>query len=436
MFGLARDRFAGLRRRLQLLVSGRIRVDILLQRLLPPDAVGRRVDCWSLSSSDQDSGQGAFVYRYLRRRHEIAILGFCALGALALIEFRLARDYLGAVAHPSLVLRGTSLPLEAIAVPLFLLVATIQLASNSFGEDVQTRLRSYVYCLAILSLALFLWIGIDALPVRRLPVQYWIAGVCAVFAFGASAVDQHASLSQSARCFLTDSWLFVRRQVVPLLAVVGVGLLLARPGATSQRPRPPMGPEFETWYAQQPRLPFPGRINGDKVLIVKFIDYQCPACRAAERYYEPLFRELLAAHPDRVEVITYDFPLNSACNRFISMAEHPAACESAVAVRLAKAQGKAAEMEAWLWLNQSRLSREAVFSAAKTVAGVSDIERRYEEELNNVRADVEVGHKLGIVATPTFFVDGVLLPFVPAVNLKAAVQHELTLIPSDPASKR
>src|SRR5439155_1040647 len=105
--------------------------------------------------------------------------------------------------------------------------------------------------------------------------------------------------------------------------------------------------EFERWYASQPRVPLIVPAEGAKVLVVKFNDFQCPACGQSYLRYKPIFAKHEAEHPGAVKLVLKDYPLNRDCNDAIGQSIHSAACEAAVAVRLAQGHRKTEAMEQW-----------------------------------------------------------------------------------------
>jgi protein-disulfide isomerase len=166
------------------------------------------------------------------------------------------------------------------------------------------------------------------------------------------------------------------------------------------------------------------------VVVTVFVDWQCPSCKALHAAYGPLFEQYAHDEPGRVQVIYKDFPLNSACNPNLSVGGHEAACEAAVAVRLAREKGREREMVDWLFANQEGLTPEAVKAAVTSVAGVTDFEERYADELEHVRADVAEGTELHVHFTPACYLNGVLTNdqngrWLPADQLRQLIDAEL-----------
>jgi uncharacterized membrane protein len=181
--------------------------------------------------------------------------------------------------------------------------------------------------------------------------------------------------------------------------------------------------QFTAWMDVQPREDLGIPANGAKVLVVKFNDYQCPACRQAYMAYRSLQQSLEQKYPGQVAFVNVDYPLESECN---NGGIHSAACEAAVAVRLAKAKNRGPEMEEWLFSNQEGLTRDRVKQALTDVAQVTDFDARYTEVLAQVRADTQLGQKVQITGTPTFFINGIRIgSTLRPAYMEAAIEHEL-----------
>ena len=188
--------------------------------------------------------------------------------------------------------------------------------------------------------------------------------------------------------------------------------------------------QFEDYLAQQPRVPLLVPNEGAAVVIVKFNDYQCPPCRQTFLEYKPVLAKWAKLQPGKVKYVTRDYPLERQCNAFVNQDMHPAACEAAVAVRLAREKGKADAMEDWLFANQPSLTPASVKSAVATVAGVTDFDARFAATLELVKTDIAQGSALKVSGTPTFFMNGMRLPGLRAESFDAAIAWELRRVAS------
>lgn len=231
--------------------------------------------------------------------------------------------------------------------------------------------------------------------------------------------------------------------VVLAATVVGAVLFPADPSAapsssaTTAAQVPPgpvdLGPplsdaekaQLRTSFDGMPRAIVPADAGGARVVIVKFNDYQCPPCRQTWQLYQPIKAKWDEQAPGEVKFITRDFPLEAECNASVTSGLHAAACEAAVAVRLAREQGKADEMEAWIFARQPSLTPDLVRQGARDVAGITDFDARYDETLTLVKNDTALGASLGVTSTPTFFLNGVKIGGVPPRVIDFLIEYEL-----------
>jgi protein-disulfide isomerase len=202
-----------------------------------------------------------------------------------------------------------------------------------------------------------------------------------------------------------------------------------RPAAT--HPAPPASPAI-TAAAQDavpPRVPA-APVGKARVVVTMFIDWQCPACRAAHQSYAAVFDDFERSAPGAVTFVVKDFPLNSACNAGVPSAPHGAACEAAVAVRLAREKGREREMVEWIFANQEGLTPDGVKAALASLTGVTDFDGRYAEEIAKVRADADEGVGLHVQFTPSCYVNGMPTnqpngKWLPPDELRAMIEREL-----------
>lgn len=204
--------------------------------------------------------------------------------------------------------------------------------------------------------------------------------------------------------------------------------------------------EFERYWESLPRvdLALPADAGAATaaeavVTVVKFNDYQCPACASAHRAYAPVFAKYASSHPGLVRQVTLDYPLDPSCNDQAPRGLHFGACAGAVAVRLAGeiSEDLRVEMEEWLYTHQEGLTREAVVEAIGDVAGIdaSRYDAAYEETVRAVRADIALGNELPVEATPTYVINGTVVQGTLApLYFDAAIAYELDRAARDPES--
>jgi len=181
--------------------------------------------------------------------------------------------------------------------------------------------------------------------------------------------------------------------------------------------------ELENWYAAQPTVAIPESTGGAKVLVLKFSDFQCPACKAAHDAYRGVFAKYA---PTQVKFVLKHYPLEGECNAAVPQGNHFAACEAAAAVVMARATGQADRLKDWLFANQTTLTPATVKQAAKDVAGIADFDAKYAQALQEVKTDASLGTMLQVGSTPTFFINGKRLVGVPPAHyFDALIEMEL-----------
>ena len=178
------------------------------------------------------------------------------------------------------------------------------------------------------------------------------------------------------------------------------------------------------WWAVQPVVDIPvPKADGTKVLIVKFSDYMCPACRAAHN----AFRQVLPKYKDQpVEFVMKHYPLEPECNPGLGGGNHFGSCEAAAAYEMAKGTPNLARLDDWLFDHQSTLSRDVVEQAAQD-HGITDFDARYASALETVKTDASLGKMLNVNSTPTIFINGRRIPGggLPPAYYDALIEMEL-----------
>ena len=185
--------------------------------------------------------------------------------------------------------------------------------------------------------------------------------------------------------------------------------------------------EWHKWIDMQPKVPEVVALQpqGVKVFVVKFNDYQCPACRMTYFAYKDIMAKWEASNPQDFKYETRDFPLNTKCG--VGMA-HAFACEAAVAVRLAKAKdpAKGKQLENWLFERQDSFSIPLIKQGLSEIAQVNSFDADYPKTIEAVKADVKLGTTVGVNGTPTFFLNGIRINSLRPAYLDAAIAYLLS----------
>ncbi|MEO8259364.1 MAG: vitamin K epoxide reductase family protein [Acidobacteriota bacterium] len=184
--------------------------------------------------------------------------------------------------------------------------------------------------------------------------------------------------------------------------------------------------EFERYWEAREKVPMAIPAEGAKVLIVKFNDFQCPPCRNSHMAYTPIIARFAADRPNQVRYVLKDYPLDAECNANVNSTIHPAACEAAVAVRLARTHNREEAMIEWIFANQPALTPDLVKQGAREIGQVTDFDAKYASTLESVKSDIALGKQLGVAATPTFFVNGKKVDgALPPQYFQQAIEYEL-----------
>ncbi len=159
------------------------------------------------------------------------------------------------------------------------------------------------------------------------------------------------------------------------------------------------------------------------VRIVKFSDFQCPACKHMATFLHSLQKDF----PEQVQIIYYNFPLDPSCNSMMKRPMHPFACKIAILARCAGQIGKFWQYAQEAFDDQEHADAKKAENWATSV-GLSDadIKRCLSDKsiVEKIQNDVELGRKLEISGTPTIFVNG--RAFIGSSNEK--LREEVTKI--------
>lgn len=139
--------------------------------------------------------------------------------------------------------------------------------------------------------------------------------------------------------------------------------------------------------------------------VVKFSDFQCPACQRAAQLFKPFYLR----NKNKVRFVYRNFPLDGSCNPYTPNGGHYLACQIAVTSLCAAKQGKFYPFHDFIMDNQPQLS------AAKIKEGVAALgldssaldacisSEATKEELTR---DMNWADSVALRSTPTFIING------------------------------
>ena len=153
-----------------------------------------------------------------------------------------------------------------------------------------------------------------------------------------------------------------------------------------------------------------------KVTLVVYSDFECAACKQLN----PIIDVALMTFPNDVRFVWKDMPNDSA---------HPNATSASVAAHCAARQGKFWEYASALFDRQTYLS-ETQFTQIGTELGLNETTfskcLSSKDTLPIVQKNLQEALNLGILATPTLFINSTSIVGVPSANdLTKAIADEL-----------
>jgi uncharacterized membrane protein/protein-disulfide isomerase len=361
-----------------------------------------------------------------------ALVGLGAAGAAAFVHYRMFADPtytsfcdVSATVSCTQVYASRFGTFQGVSVSVFGAIwfgfaALMSIAGMTARPAVRESVPGYLFAASTIALAVILYLGYASFVILKLVCVLCLVTYAAVIGLflisGAATSFPMLSLPKRAA---HDLKVLVTSPVALVLALVWLGgaattlaffpreATPALAGGAVPEATQDQRTELERFMASAPRIPLAIPKDGATVLIVKFADYQCPACAQAYEAYKPILAKYAASNPGAVKMVHKDFPLNPNCNVAVRSMVHPAACDAAVAERLATANNRGSEMEEWLYTHQQGMTPESVRQGAREVGQVTDFEAKYQPTLELVRGETSLGAQLKVGQTPTFFINGI-----------------------------
>src|SRR5215210_6769265 len=312
-------------------------------------------------------------------------------------------------------------PVALLGVIFFAIILLLAALVGRPASTSRENAPAYIFALSTVGLAFALYLGWSSYIVLKVfcilcAITY--VSVIAIFIIsgGATTFPMTTLPGRASRDIRT--LVSTPSALLVLLVLLGVSAgavsLFPREGQTTQsaaaapqEPYPQVTEDqrlkLEQWWDVQPKADLPIDMNGAKVQIVQFSDYQCPGCRVA---HETFARVLPNYAGKGVEFVLKHYPLEPECNVNVPNGNHFAACEAAAAYVMARGNPNQPKLEDWLFANQTSLTREVVEKAARDIAGINDFSARYPVALQEVKTDASLGGLVKVGSTPTVYING------------------------------
>jgi uncharacterized membrane protein len=320
---------------------------------------------------------------------------------------------------------------------IFFTVVLLLLWASRAGSRAADSAPAYIFGLSTLGLAVVLYLAYASFFVLKEVCPICVATYVAVIGLfivsgGVSSMPLSrvpSRMGRDLRLLLTSPVALV----VTVLLVAGSAAAIAFfPSSASSAPAAVAPPalaqdqrsEFERWWEMQPRVDVPFPKGSAKVLIVKFSDYQCPACKSTHYAYAPI---LAKYSPTDVTFLLKQYPLNPECNAGVHSMVHTAACVAAAGGVMARGKGTLEALTDWFFTHQEEMSPVSARAAVKEVGKIADFDAEFPTAIAEVKADADAGNALNVGWTPTFFINGRRIPRegLPPQYFEAAINIEL-----------
>jgi len=157
-----------------------------------------------------------------------------------------------------------------------------------------------------------------------------------------------------------------------------------------------------------------------KVQIVKFSDFECPACKALS----DVLHKMATKYGDKISIQYFFYPLDNNCNPDIQRPLHQHACSAAYLA--ACAPKKFATIEREIFENQASLSSDYLTGLAKKYEISKDCIDSQETK-DKIAKYMAASKPFNVRSTPTFLLNGVKIEGVlPENQLSILIDHILS----------
>lgn len=165
--------------------------------------------------------------------------------------------------------------------------------------------------------------------------------------------------------------------------------------------------EFKEFQAKTNKYAVSGNLLGNenpKLVVEIYTDYRCPMCKA----YNIMVHKLAKENPE-IQVVHYNMPLDTECNKYLRQEFHHGSCTMAKYAIAAEEQGKFWDMNNKLFEKQPESVKEILEIAKKMDLDVNKLQDDANslETMHKIQSDIDRASKIyGINGTPSTVING------------------------------
>lgn len=148
------------------------------------------------------------------------------------------------------------------------------------------------------------------------------------------------------------------------------------------------------------------------IQVLEFFDFECPHCRSFYKEMSNLMKE----YAGKVSLVMKNYPLDKTCNTYMTKEFHGASCFAAEFARCSGEQGKYWEATDFLLTSsimEENLSAEEIKAKILEKSAVLNLDNQAITECiksgrqsSKIKKDIEQAQQLGVLGTPTLWING------------------------------
>lgn len=306
-----------------------------------------------------------------------------------------------AINHPTYS-QWFSIPVSYFAVLVFSIISVMfYVWQKSLHNNRREEIESYLTLLVWLSLAAMLYFATVTLFIIKAFCLYctiFYASSIGMFIFWKKLSSNTKSLSERIRLILASKYFSYSVAFAVVMLLFAKLILFKDESGVADTVN---DIEISEDLTQRTL----GQVNAP-ITIVKFSDFQCPACKQAGTLLKAIARESKGI----IKLVYKYYPLDSKCNAKVPAGRgHLQACKAAVSSLCAANQGQFWAYHDLIFANQHDLNDKAFEAFAKQLNLDMPMFKQCSQSsiaYNMVRNDVEDGERMHVSHTPTIFING------------------------------